>query len=159
MGNFLYLLISIFISEGVGALSAFLSSGNMEMVFDTLIKPSFAPPAWVFAPVWIILYALMGIAAYRIFKLGCNKKGVKSALLFYAIQLFLNFLWTIIFFRFELIGLAFIEIVILLIFIIITTVKFFKLDKCAGYLMVPYIIWVAFATVLNYYIWILNMPR
>ncbi len=156
MGNFLQALVSILISEGVGFLSSILSSGNMQQIFETLKQPSFAPPAWLFAPVWIILYALMGLAAYRIWKLGTDRKDVKKALYLYVIQLFLNFLWPIIFFRFGLIGLALLEIVILLLFIVLTTKSFLKLDKIAGYLMIPYVLWVMFATILNYSIWILN---
>jgi tryptophan-rich sensory protein len=150
------LIISIIISEGVGLLSAAYSMG-MGDFYKELVKPAFAPPAWVFLPVWLILYLFMGIASYRIGLLGTGTRGVKSALFNYTIQLLLNFLWSIIFFRYRLVGIAFIEIVILLLFILITILKFFKLDKTAGLLMLPYLLWVGFAAVLNYSLWMLNM--
>lgn len=150
------LVISIIISEGVGFLSAMYSM-NMGDFYKELIKPSFAPPAWIFAPVWIVLYLLMGIAAYRIWMHGTYAKGVKSALFYYGLQLVFNFFWSIIFFRFRLVAIAFFEIIILIILILITTIKFFKLDIISGLLMLPYLLWVVFAAVLNYFLWILNM--
>lgn len=150
--NALYLIVSLILSEGVGALSAFFS-GDIAKSFDNLVKPSFAPPGFVFGPVWIILYALMAVAAYRVWK---NREKRKEALSFYGLQLSLNFLWSIIFFRLQLRGIAFLEILILLVLIIITTVKFFNIDKIAGYILVPYALWVSFATILNYSLWILN---
>nr|WP_206528904.1 TspO/MBR family protein [Clostridium perfringens] len=125
-------------------------------VYSTLNKPWFSPPAIVFPIVWTILYILMAIAAYRIFLRHKQGEKTKSALWFYIIQLVLNFAWSIIFFNFKLYGLAFIELIILLIFIVITTIKFLKFDKIAGILMIPYIIWVSFAGVLNFFVWMLN---
>lgn len=149
------LIISIIIAEGVGYLSASFSMTS-PAYYNELIKPPFAPPAWLFGPVWILLYLLMAIAAYRIWMHRNSKKGVYNALFYYAVQLALNFLWSIIFFKYKLIAIAFFEIIILLIFIIITTIKFFKIDKVSGLLMVPYLLWVGFASVLNYFLWILN---
>ncbi|MPQ45175.1 TspO/MBR family protein [Clostridium tarantellae] len=124
--------------------------------YEVLNKPVFAPPSVVFPIVWPILYILMGIASYRIYLK--NKAGFKTnrGLTFYSIQLSLNFLWSIIFFNFKLYGLAFIELILLFLFIIITIFKFIKLDKISAILMVPYAIWVTFAGVLNYFIWMLN---
>lgn len=149
------LLLSILIAEGVGALSGFLGMSSMGF-YQKLKQPSFAPPGWVFPIVWSILYLLMGIAAYRIWIRGREGEDVRRALTLYAIQLLLNFLWTIIFFRFRMYGIAFYELLVLLFFIIITTIEFAKKDKLASALMIPYIFWVAFAGVLNYAIWILN---
>jgi len=154
-GSILPLSISILISEGVGALSALFSMGTMEK-YKELIQPSFSPPGWIFPIVWSILYLFMGIASYLVYSSGADKKEVKSALSFYALQLVFNFFWTILFFRFELRGLAFLWIIALLILVIITTVKFYKINKTAGYLMIPYVLWVSFASVLNYAIWQLN---
>ena len=98
----------------------------------------------------------MGIASYRVCKYGYDREKVKSALIYYSIQLILNFMWPIIYFNLGLRGFALIEIILLLIFVIITTVKFYKIDKVAGYLMIPYVAWLVFATILNYYTWILN---
>lgn len=149
-----HLLISIAISEGVGFLSSLLASSQSN-VYESLTLPSFAPPGWIFGPVWIFLYALMGIAAYRVFR--ANSDHTKTtALVFYCLQLFLNFMWSIIFFRWHQRGFALLELILLFVFILITTYRFYKLDKIAGYLMFPYVIWTAFAIVLNYSIWMLN---
>lgn len=140
---------------GVGFLSSLFIRNSMD-IYQNLVKPWFAPPSSVFPPVWTILYILMGVASYWVWKLGKDKKAIQNALFFYAIQLTLNFLWPILFFRLDMRFIAFIEIVILFIFILITTIKFYRIHKVAGYLMVPYILWVAFATILNYSIWALN---
>ncbi|QXE17869.1 TspO/MBR family protein [Clostridium sp. 001] len=149
------LIISIIIAEGVGAISAFLGMSNQEM-YSQLVKPVFSPPGWVFPIVWIILFFLMGTAAYRVWIRGKQGEKVKRALVLYVVQLVLNFMWTIIFFRFQLYGLAFLELMILLVFILMTTFEFSRIDKTAAYLMIPYILWVSFAGILNYAIWMLN---
>lgn len=147
------ILISIAIPEAVGILSALLTAGTME-IYKNLNQPAFSPPGWLFAPVWTLLYALMGYASYRVWK--SRDSGRRDALIFYGIQLALNFFWSIIFFRFQFRGIALIELIILLAFIVIATIKFYKIDKIAAYLMIPYIAWVSFAGILNYAIWILN---
>ena len=149
------LLLSIFIAEGTGALSGFLSM-NTTTSYQSFNKPSFSPPGYIFPIVWIILFFLMAVAAYRIWLKGKSSSNLKKALTLYAIQLILNFFWSIIFFRFNLMGLAFIELLLLLVFILLTTFEFYKHDKIAAYLMVPYILWVSFAAVLNYTIWMIN---
>jgi len=153
--NILHLILSIAIALGVGFLSSLLS-GDTREVYQRLILPSFAPPGWIFPVVWTIMYVLMGIAAYRVYSRGPRRPQVRSALSYYAVQLFFNFLWSIIFFRFELFGFAFIWLLILWFLIIVTTSKFFRLDKLAGYLMLPYLLWVTFAGILNFAIWRLN---
>ncbi|SKC89036.1 TspO/MBR family protein [Maledivibacter halophilus] len=154
--NWIALIISILIPLLVGFLSSYLVGSDAYNSFEELTKPGFAPPAWVFAPAWIILYTLMGIASYRVWMYRSNRSDVRSALIVYGVQLFFNFLWTIIFFGLGLRGVAYIEIIILLILIIITTIRFYKIDKISGYLMIPYILWVSFASVLNLSIWLLN---
>lgn len=149
------LLLIIVLTEALGFLSGFLGMPDKGM-YENLIKPSFSPPGWVFPIVWSILYLLMAIAFYRIWLSGKVGKDVRKAMKYYFIQLGLNLIWTVIFFRFKLYGLAFIELLLLLIFILITTFKFYKIDKIAGLLMIPYIIWVSFAAVLNYAIWMFN---
>lgn len=149
------LIISLLITLGGGFVVGKFISGNTEM-YERLNRPWFSPPSWVFSVVWTILYIFMGIASYRIYLRYKEGEKTKSALIFYGIQLVLNFAWSIIFFVFRLYGLAFIELIFLLIFIIITTIKFFKFDKVSGWLMVLYIIWVSFAGVLNFFIWKLN---
>ena len=125
-------------------------------VYSGLERPVFSPPAIIFMIVWPILYLLMGLASYRIYMLRDEGKDVGSSLFFYCLQLLLNYLWPLIFFSFRLYGVAFIELVILMIFVIITFIEFFKLDKCAGILLIPYIIWLAFAGVLNFFLWMKN---
>ncbi|AKL96089.1 tryptophan-rich sensory protein [Clostridium aceticum] len=154
-GSIVGFIIAIAIPLAVGSLSSFFTRDTMQQ-YQNLIQPSFAPPGWVFPVVWTILYVLMGIASYRIYSLGFKDPQVKSALLFYAAQLFVNFFWTIIFFRFEQRGFALVWLILLWVLIVITTAKFYRLDKIAGYLMVPYILWVSFAGLLNYSVWQLN---
>jgi translocator protein len=149
------LILSILLAEGVGLLSGYLGMSDRTF-YKNLVRPSFSPPGWIFPIVWTILYLLMAIAAYRIWLQGKEGKDVKKALKLYGIQLVLNFLWTIIFFRFQLFGAAFIELMVLLVFILLTTFSFYEIDKKAAYLMIPYILWVSFAGVLNYAIWKLN---
>ncbi|AGK96592.1 TspO/MBR family protein [Clostridium pasteurianum] len=146
---------SIIIAEAVGALSAFLGGVNSSS-YEVLKKPIIAPPAYVFPIVWPILYLLMGLAAYRIWETGKQGKNIRKALLFYVFQLLFNFLWAILFFRLRLYGLAFVELLILFIFIMSTTFEFFKYDRFSGLLMIPYIAGVSFAAVLNFAIWFLN---
>ena len=149
LGDF---LIALLIPLTGGFVVGFLNSNSMSeyMAFD---KPFFFPPAILFPIVWTILYVLMGIASYRIWRLHKSGKDIGNALLIYSMQLLLNFLWSFIFFKFKLYGLAFIELIILLLVVIATTIKFFKLDKTAALLMLPYIIWLIYAAVLNFYIW------
>ena len=129
----------------------------MRGFYSELIKPAFAPPPWLFAVVWPILYLLMGIASYRIWMMRRYDKNAKKALFYYGLQLFINFTWSIIFFGMNMIGLSVICIIILLGLIIITTRIFDKIDKIARNLMIPYIIWVMIAMVLNISIWRMNM--
>lgn len=152
--NLFVLLLSLIITLGTGYLSSAFIRGSEEM-YNTLTKPVFAPPSWIFPIVWIILYIMMAVAAYRIWMVS-KGKCLRKAMIFYFIQLALNFLWPIIFFRFRLRAIAFLEIILLIIFIALTTAEFYKKDKIAGKLMFPYLVWTIFAAVLNYSIWILN---
>lgn len=154
-----YLKIAIFVATciAVGYLSGQATQSSVNTWFPTLIKPSFNPPPWVFAPVWSLLYTLMGIAAGLVWsRIDFEKEAVKKALLFFAIQLALNALWSILFFGLRNPLLALIEIVLLWLMIYETYVKFGKINKIAGYLFVPYLLWVSFAMVLNASIWWLN---
>lgn len=153
--NFLDLLINIAIPLGGGLLVGYINKGSMD-IYNNLEKPIFAPPSIVFPIVWPILYILMGIAAYRIRMLGKEGQNVASGLFTYYIQLLLNFLWPFIFFSFRLYGISFIELVILLIFIIITFIHFIIKDKVSGFLLIPYLLWTTYAGALNFFIWLLN---
>lgn len=149
------LLIIIILTEGAGALSGFLGMSNREN-YANLIKPAFSPPGWVFRVVWPILYLLMSIALYRILLLRKHGKDVTRGLVYYFIQFGLNLFWPIIFFRFNLYGLAFIELLTMLVFILLTTFEFARYDKISAYLLIPYILWVSFAGILNFSIWMFN---
>lgn len=153
--SFVALIKNILLPLGGGLLMGFLTRNSM-IVYNSLKKPVFTPPSIVFPIVWIILYILMGIAAYRIYMNNKSGKDDKGAYFYYLIQLALNFLWSIIFFNLRLYGISFILIIVLIVLIILTTIKFFKVDKVAGVLMISYILWVAFASVLTFFIWMLN---
>ncbi|MBU3110536.1 TspO/MBR family protein [Clostridium lacusfryxellense] len=149
------LAISILLAQSVGILSGFLSS-SAQSSYESFNKPFFSPPAWVFPVVWTILFFLMAVASYRIWMKGKAGADVQKALVLYCTQLFLNFLWPIIFFRFRLYAIAFLELLLLLVYILLTTFEFYRIDKISAYLMIPYIAWVSFAGVLNYAIWMMN---
>lgn len=154
-----YLKIAIFVATciGVGYLSGMATQSSVTTWFPTLIKPSFNPPAWLFAPVWSLLYMMMGIAAGLVWsRIDFEREAVRKALTFFVIQLILNALWSILFFGLKNPMLALVEIVLLWLMIYETYVKFLKIDKIAGYLFIPYLLWVSFAMVLNASIWWLN---
>lgn len=130
---------------------------NMKSLYESLEKPFFAPPSIVFPIAWTILYLLMGIASYKVYIKKYENIDISSAIFVYEIQLLLNILWPIIFFSFRLYGLAFIELFILFIFVILTTVRFYKKSGIkTALLLAPYILWLIYAGVLNFYIWMLN---
>jgi len=141
----------------VGYFSGMVTKSSIETWYPTLVKPSFNPPNWIFAPVWSMLYVMMGVAAGLIWsRIDFEKEAVKNALIFFAIQLALNALWSYLFFGLRNPMLAGIEIVLLWLMIYETYIKFEKINKIAGYLFIPYLLWVSFAMVLNMGIWWLN---
>jgi benzodiazapine receptor len=150
------LIIAIGICELTGIVSSLFSNPHMNPWFDGLEKPSWNPPSNVFGPVWTVLYLLMGVSLWLVWKsnTAINKKEI--AISFFIIQLFLNFWWSLLFFRFHSPGSAFADIVLLLVFIIITMIHFFPISKFSAYILIPYALWVSFASALNYSIWILN---
>ncbi len=158
--NFKKLLISIGIAEAVGFLSSLFSgvfSGRQEEFFNTLIKPPLSPPSWLFGVVWPILYALMGAAAYLVYdSVKGEKFEKKNALYYYAAQLFVNFLWSIVFFGLESLVGGLIILLILDILVIIVMYKFSKINRLASWLLIPYLIWILFATYLNIGFVVLN---
>ena len=153
--DFIALVKNIFLVFVGAATVGFLNKDSFKM-YKILEKPWFAPPAVAFPIVWTILYILMALAAYRIYMNNKDGRNDYNGYFYYFIQLLINFLWAIIFFNLRLYGISFIVTVILLVLIIITTVKFFKVDKISGTLMTPYIAWVAFASYLTFYIWMFN---
>ncbi len=149
------IVVGILIAEGVGGLSALLS-GGFSGFYTELVQPPLAPPAWVFPVAWVILYAMMGAASGIIYYLaGCTPIG-KNALTLYAVQLTLNFSWSIIFFRLQMLGLSVAVILLLTLMVIWTTVAFYRIKPLAGYLLIPYILWLLFASYLNIGVLILN---
>ena len=124
--------------------------------YNPLNKPFFTPPSWLFGPAWTVLYILMGVSAYLVWKKGFKKKQIKEALKIFAIQFVLNLSWSPIFFGAKQIFLALIVIIIMWIIIFKTIKVFAKIDKTASYLLYPYILWVSFATILNFSVWLLN---
>lgn len=149
------LILSILLSLGVGLLSGFLVENSSE-IYVNLVKPPLSPPAAVFPVVWIILYILMGISAYLIYVADAPKKEKKEALRLYKLQLAMNFLWSFIFFKFNLYFLAFIWLMLLFVAVLIMIKKFNMIDETASALMVPYALWLAFAGYLNLMIILLN---
>ena len=154
--RFIPLILSIGIPLLIGGITSVLIP-NMNLIYSNLVKPIFSPPPIVFPIVWTILYILMGIASYKVYVLKYYNIDVSSALFVYAIQLLLNFLWTFIFFGFKLYGLAFLELVVLVLFVMLTIKRFYKkAGKKAAILLLPYLIWIIYAGVLNFFIWMLN---
>ena len=156
MKNLYKLVITIIVSELAGVIGSFFTMPSISGWYANLTKSALTPPSWVFGPVWTTLYALMGIAAFLVWKKGWDRRDVKIALGIFVGQLVLNTLWSIIFFGLYSPGSAFIEIVFLWLAIFVTIILFAQISKLAAWLFVPYIIWVSFAMYLNYSIWILN---
>lgn len=156
INNTFKLIISIVVSELAGIIGSVFTIPSVGNWYAGLVKPSLNPPAWVFGPVWTTLFALMGIAAFIIWKKGLDRKEVKIALGIFIGQLVLNTLWSIIFFGLHSPGGALIEIIFLWLAILATIILFAKISKAAAWLLAPYILWVSFAAYLNYMLWILN---
>lgn len=156
MERFLKAVIFIAICESVGIIGSFFTFSSITEWYLYLQKPSFSPPNWIFGPVWTLLYFLMGLSAFLVWEVRENKKNVRDGLQLFAIQLFFNFTWSILFFglRSPLLGL--INIIALLLFIILTYKAFLQIKPLAAFLLIPYILWVSFATLLNFSILILN---
>jgi translocator protein len=150
------LFISILICLFAGFIGSFFTSSAIPTWYATLQKPSFSPPNWVFFPVWTSLFIMMGISLFLVWQKGWEDKKVKTALYIFAGQLVLNILWSVAFFglRSPLLGLV--EIIILWIAILATILSFMKVSRTAAYLLIPYILWVSFAAILNFSIWALN---
>lgn len=147
-------LLCLAIPLGVGGLSALLTSNSMQM-FEEINKPSLSPPGWLFPVVWTILYILMGIALYLIV-VAKDRNKTLTAYISFGVQLFFNFFWSIIFFNAKAYLFAFIWLVLLWVAIIANIYFFYKINKTAGKLLIPYLIWVTFAGYLNFGIYLLN---
>lgn len=150
------LVVSILVCQLAGGLGAIFTSPAIPTWYASLEKPAFQPPNWLFFPVWTTLYTLMGIAAFLVWRKGLDLRRVRVALGIFAVQLVLNTAWSIIFFGAQELFGALIVIAILWIVILINIVTFWRISKVAGALLIPYILWVSFASLLNYSVWVLN---
>jgi len=146
------LLVYMAIPVIVGGLSAFLSGSGMEK-YESLLKPPLSPPSFLFPVVWTILYLLMGISYYIICQ---ESEPCKASKLLYVSQLFVNFIWSILFFHFGLLGISFLWLVLLWVLILLMIISFYRCRPIAGILQIPYLLWVTFAGYLNLYIFLLN---
>lgn len=151
------LVVAIVLPQLAGLLGAVATADSVSTWYvEELNKPAFTPPGFVFPIVWPLLYLFMGIASWQIWKSLEEHPLAGKALLLYGIQLLLNTLWSFLFFGLRMPGLAFAEILLLWVFIALTMIYFFKIRRSAGWLFVPYLIWVSFASVLNGTIWLMN---
>jgi len=170
LDNIIKLSLSIIMCEFAGVIGSVVTIPGVKEWFVNLQKPVFNPPNWLFAPVWSLLFLLMGISFYLVwdknwqvknkinwFKNLFNKFSDKTkAIAIFFIQLILNIFWSFLFFGFHNPTLSFFELLLLWIAIFLTIVYFYRVSKWAGYLLLPYIVWVSFAGVLNLFLWILN---
>jgi len=143
----------ILLCLATGSVGGFATQGSIDTWYRTLAKPSWNPPDWVFAPVWTILYIMMGIAAWLVWK---TRDRIGPAMVLFGVQLALNLGWSLLFFGARSPGLALVEVVFLWTGVLLTMLAFFGRSLAAGWLFVPYLAWVSFAAVLNLAIWMLN---
>ena len=149
------LLVFLVICFGVSIAGGAVTASSVGTWYQTLQKPPFNPPDWLFAPVWTVLYVMMAVAGWRVWRTH-GLRGARAAMALFGIQLALNLAWSFVFFGYRLIGAALIEIVVLLVAIVLTTILLWRRDRVAGVLFIPYAGWVAFATALNFALWQLN---
>ena len=154
--NIIKLIVSVLVAELAGAIGSLFTSTAISTWYATLVKPSFNPPNWIFAPVWTTLFVLMGIGAFFVWQKGLGKKAVRIALIIFLTQLVLNTLWSILFFGLHNPAAALVEIVFLWLAIMATIIAFYRVTPKAAYFLIPYILWVSFAGVLNFSLWHLN---
>ena len=156
MNKIWLLILSLFICQLAGAIGAIFTTPSIPVWYAGLNKPFFQPPGWLFAPVWTMLYLLMGIALYLVWSKGLGHAGVKTALTVFMLQLVLNTLWSVLFFGLNNPLIALVEIAVLWLAILMTIKKFQPISKTAGLILIPYLLWVSFASILNLFIVVLN---
>lgn len=150
-------VVSIIVCQGAGLIGSIATFPAIPTWYASLEKPPFNPPNWVFGPVWTTLYALMGISAFLVWRKGIRDRQVKIAIGIFAAQLVLNVLWSVTFFGLQMLLGGLIVILILWVTILLSIITFFRISKTGAVLLIPYIIWVSFATLLNLSLWRLNM--
>jgi tryptophan-rich sensory protein len=156
MKNLLKLIVCIAICQLAGVVGSIFTMDNIPTWYEQLIKPPLRPPNWIFAPVWITLYTLMGISLFLVIKKGFGFQGVKGGVTLFAIQLVLNTVWSIVFFGKHELLFSIIIIALLWIMILATMLKFRPISFTAAVLLLPYLLWVSFASYLNSAIYVLN---
>ncbi len=154
--NILKLAVSIVVCQCAGIIGSVFTTPAIPTWYAALQKPAFTPPSWLFAPAWITLYLLMGIAAFFVWRVGLDNRRARVALFIFLIQLVLNALWSVVFFGMQSPLYGVIVIIILWVTILATIISFTRTSRLAAWLLVPYILWVSFASVLNISIWMLN---
>lgn len=152
MRDIFKLAISIVLPFLASAIGGIFTASSVSTWYVELAKPSFNPPSWVFGPVWTVLYLIIGISFYLVWK----RKYDKIAFTIFGVQLVLNALWSVLFFGLKMPFLAFIEIVFLWLSIMLMIFYFYRISRISAYLLIPYVLWVTFAAILNFYIYILN---
>jgi len=153
--NVLGLFSALLICYGAAGLGGLFTSGSVQDWYQTLAKPSWNPPGWVFGPVWTALYGMMAVSVWLVW-MGRPGKWASAPILLFAVQLGFNAIWSPLFFGLHLAGLAFVDIVLLWLSLMVTVYMFLKQRLAAGLLLVPYLLWVSFAAALNFAIWRLN---
>jgi len=157
LNNSLKLIIALIIPQIIGIIGALFTMPSINGWYSSLAKPALNPPNWIFGPVWTLLFILMGVAAYLVWRQGFDRKEVKVALGIFIFQLFLNLFWSIIFFGIHNPAVAFTEIISLWSAILALILAFYQVSRTSAYLLIPYILWVSFAAYLNYAIWQLSI--
>ncbi|MFH0814826.1 MAG: TspO/MBR family protein [Candidatus Falkowbacteria bacterium] len=149
-------IIAVAVCEFAGMVGSIFTAPAIQAWYVGINKPSFNPPNWIFAPVWTTLFLLMGVSLFLVWTKKTDRKLKKSAMVFFCAQLALNIVWSIIFFGLHSPAWAFADIIALWVLILLNAIYFYKISKAAGWLYVPYLLWVAFASVLNFVIWKIN---
>lgn len=149
------LVICIIVPLSIGALGGIATTQGLESWYLTIQKPSFNPPNYVFGPVWSLLYTLMGVSLFLVLT-SKNKHSNSKVIIIFTIQILLNLAWSFIFFKFHLLGWALVEIILIWISIIAMIIIFYKINKAAAILQIPYLLWVSFASILNGAFWYIN---
>lgn len=155
MRRFLKFLVCLALPLLTGYIGSLMTSPAIDGWYVAIAKPFFTPPNWLFAPVWTLLFILMGLALFYVADVKQNQ-ATERAIFIFAIQLCLNLAWSFFFFSWQELGYAFAEIIVLWLMILINTIMFYNIKKMAGYLLVPYLLWVSFAVILNFNIWLIN---
>ncbi|MFH2063502.1 MAG: TspO/MBR family protein [bacterium] len=156
LAGLLVLLGFVIVSQLAGAVGSLFTAPSIPTWYAGLVKPALNPPGWIFGPVWTLLYALMGAAAFLVWRRGWSRAETRIALAVFGLQLVLNALWSIVFFGWQQPGWALMEIALLWLSILATILLFRRVSRAAAWLLVPYLLWVSFASYLNYSIWTLN---